>query len=95
MLRHRYHSPPLTYHINDCVDSDNGEHEFAELLEQKTKKDMMRERTMAESALTTARARSKKLFGLFEKLYEDNVDGKVTDEWFMLLSQSMKPSKRN
>ena len=34
-----------------------------------------------------ARARSQKLLGLFEKLYEDNVEGKITDEWFMRLSQ--------
>ena len=30
---------------------------------------------------------TQKLLGLFEKLYEDNVEGKVTDEWFMRLSQ--------
>ncbi|MBQ9773633.1 MAG: DUF4368 domain-containing protein, partial [Clostridia bacterium] len=62
------------------------EDDFAELLEQKTNKDMIRERTTAEGALSTARARSKKLLGLFQKLYEDNVEGKVTDEWFMQLS---------
>ncbi len=66
---------------------DHDESAFAELLEQKTNKDMIRERTTAEGALTTARARSKKLLGLFEKLYEDNVEGKVTDEWFIRLSQ--------
>ena len=60
---------------------------FAELLEKKTNNDMHRERTAAEGALATARARSQKLLGLFEKLYEDNVEGKVTDEWFMRLSQ--------
>ena len=66
---------------------ESAEDEFAELLEQKTNKDMIRERTTAEGALATAKARSKKLLGLFEKLYEDNVEGKVTDEWFMRLSQ--------
>ena len=66
---------------------DHDEDAFAELLEKKTNKDMHRERTAAEGALATARARSQKLLGLFEKLYEDNVEGKVTDEWFMRLSQ--------
>ncbi len=66
---------------------ESAEDDFAELLKQKTNKDMIRERTTAEGALTTAKARSKKLLGLFEKLYEDNVEGKVTDEWFMRLSQ--------
>ena len=65
---------------------ESAEDDFAELLEQKTNKDMIRERTTAEGALSTARARSKKLLGLFQKLYEDNVEGKVTDEWFMQLS---------
>ncbi|MBQ7778855.1 MAG: recombinase family protein [Clostridia bacterium] len=65
---------------------ESAEDDFAELLEQKTNKDMIRERTTAEGALSTARARSKKLLGLFGKLYEDNVEGKVTDEWFMQLS---------
>lgn len=37
--------------------------------------------------VSAAGARSQKLLGLFEKLYEDNVKGKVTDEWFMRLSQ--------
>jgi len=47
---------------------------------------MIRERKTAEVALSTAKARSKKILGLFEKLYEDNIEGKVTDEWFMCLS---------
>ena len=66
---------------------ESAEEAFAKLLEKKTNKDMHRERTAAEGALATARARSQKLLGLFEKLYEDNVEGKVTDEWFMRLSQ--------
>ena len=65
---------------------ESAEDDFAELLEQKTNKDMIREKTTAEGALATAKARSKKLIGLFQKLYEDNVEGKVTDEWFMQLS---------
>ena len=31
-------------------------------------------------------ARNNKVAELFEKLYEDNVEGKVTDEWFLHLS---------
>ena len=33
-----------------------------------------------------ATARNQKVAELYEKLYEDNVSGKVTDEWFMQLS---------
>ena len=56
------------------------------VVKTKSNKDMIREKTTAEGALATAKARSKKLIGLFQKLYEDNVEGKVTDEWFMQLS---------
>ena len=46
---------------------------------------MHRERTAAEGVGRLER--EKKLIGGFEKLIEDNVDCKVTDEWFMRLSQ--------
>ena len=48
---------------------ESAEDDFAELLEQKTNKDMVREKMTAEGALATAKARSKKLIGLFQKLY--------------------------
>ena len=69
---------------------ESAEEAFAELLD----KDMHRERTAAEGALATAIARSQKLLGLFEKLYEDNVEGKVTDEWFMRLSQKYENEQK-
>ena len=46
----------------------------------------MAERKALESALSVSEARSKELLRLYERLYEDNVNGKVTDEWFMRLS---------
>ncbi len=65
---------------------DHDEIAFAELLEDKSNKDAMAERKALESALSVADARSKELLRLYERLYEDNVNGKVTDEWFMRLS---------
>ena len=65
---------------------DHDEIAFAELLEDKSNNDAMAERKALESALTVAEARSKELLRLYERLYEDNVNGKVTDEWFMRLS---------
>ena len=65
---------------------DHDEIAFAELLEDKSNKDAMAERKVLESALSLAEARSKELLRLYERLYEDNVNGKVTDEWFMRLS---------
>ena len=65
---------------------DHDEIAFAELLENKSNNDAMAERKVLESALSVAEARSKELLRLYERLYEDNVNGKVTDEWFMRLS---------
>ena len=65
---------------------DHDEDAFAELLEHKTNKDSMAERKAAESALAAATARSRELLRLYERVYEDNVNGKVTDDWFMRLS---------
>ena len=65
---------------------DHDEIAFAELLEDKSNNDAMAERKVLESALLVAEARSKELLRLYERLYEDNVNGKVTDEWFMRLS---------
>ena len=65
---------------------DHDEIAFAELLEHKTNKDALAERKAAESALAAATARSQELLRLYERVYEDNVNGKVTDDWFMRLS---------
>jgi len=59
---------------------------FAELLVQKTNADMIAEKKYAEAELQRCIARNNKVAELFEKLYEDNVEGKVTDEWFLQLS---------
>jgi len=59
---------------------------FAELLAQKTNADMIAEKKYMESELQRCIARNSKVAELFEKLYEDNVEGKVTDEWFLQLS---------
>jgi len=65
---------------------DHDETAFAELLEHKSNKDSLAERKAAESALAAATARSQELLRLYERVYEDNVNGKVTDDWFMRLS---------
>ena len=59
---------------------------FAELLAQKTNADMIAEKEYMEAELQRCIARNNKVAELFEKLYEDNVEGKVTDEWFLQLS---------
>ena len=62
------------------------EEAFAELLAQKTNKGILKEQKYLEEELCKSIARNEKISGLYEKLYEDNASGKVTDEWFMQLS---------
>ena len=59
---------------------------FAELLAEKTDQDVASERKQLEAGLQRALSRSETVVRLYEKLYEDNATGKVTDEWFMQLS---------
>ena len=63
------------------------EEAFADLLAQKTQKDIINEQKALQGELQRCTARNQKVAELYEKLYEDNVSGKVTDEWFMQLSR--------
>lgn len=59
---------------------------FAELLAQKTMKEAKAEQKLMEDELQKALTRNETVARMYEKLYEDNVTGKVSDEWFMQLS---------
>ena len=59
---------------------------FAELLTRKTDKELLKEQKRCEEELQKAMARNDTISRLYEKLYEDNATGKVSDEWFMQLS---------
>lgn len=62
------------------------EERFADILAQKTNRDILSEKKTAEVELQRAITRNEAVMKLYEKLYEDNASGKVTDEWFMSLS---------
>ena len=70
--------------IADCLRAD--EDAFDELLAQKTNKDMLAEKKLIEDDLQKSVSRSETVLKLYEKVYEDNAAGKVTDEFFMQLS---------
>lgn len=55
---------------------------FAEILEKKTNKDLYDEKRFLDGELQKSIARQQTVASLYEKLYEDNATGKVTDEWF-------------
>ena len=59
---------------------------LAEILEKKTNKDFYDEKKHLEEQLQKAIVRQQTVASLYEKLYEDNATGKVTDEWFTHMS---------
>ncbi len=59
---------------------------FADMLAEKTNKDMIAEQKHLQEELQKAIVRNDTVLKLYEKVYEDNAMGKVTDEWFMQLS---------
>ena len=63
------------------------EAQFAKLMIGFTQKAMASERKQVQLELSKAKARDRELDTLFEKLYEDNVAGKITDERFARMSK--------
>jgi len=59
---------------------------FVEFLEAKMSKDARSTQKTLEASLQAATARNSDVTRLYQRLYEDNVNGKVTDEWFIQLS---------
>ena len=62
------------------------EERLALILERKSNKDLFEETRYLEGELQKALTRQQKVANLYEKLYEDNAEGKVTDEWFTHMS---------
>ena len=62
------------------------EERLALILERKSNKDLYEETRYLEGELQKALARQQKVANLYEKLYENNAEGKVTDEWFTHMS---------
>lgn len=77
----------LAYFLRD------DEEAFADLLAQKTNKDILAENKQIEADLQKSIVRNETVARLYEKLYEDNASGKVTDEWFMQLSHKYEAER--
>lgn len=58
------------------------EEEFVELVMNKSKSELAKTLRESKKALDKAQERSKKIDDIFKKLYEDNADGKISDERF-------------
>lgn len=63
------------------------EDDFLKAVMGSTQKTAESERKRKQKELSTARARDDELDGLFERIYEDNLSGKLSDERFSRMSQ--------
>ena len=66
---------------------------FAQLILWKNDEEREKDKKFLESELQKAIARSGTVSQLYEKLYEDNVIGKVSDEWFVELSHKYEKER--
>ena len=66
---------------------------FAQLLLRKNNEEREKDKKFLETELQKAIARSNMVSKLYEKLYEDNVIGKVSDEWFVELSHKYEKER--
>ncbi len=62
------------------------EEQFVKLLIQKNQQDVEVEKKMLQSKLATAQNRNDEVSRMYERVYEDNVNQKISDERFMQLS---------
>ena len=66
---------------------------LADLLAEKTNKNINDERKYLEGALQKATYRNEEVSRLYKTAYEKNVNGSITDEWFMELSHNYEVEK--
>ncbi len=70
------------------------EDEFVRLVTQKSKQETERNLRESKKELEAAKARVSKLDGIIQRLYEDNIEGKVSDERFAKLTDTYEAEQR-
>lgn len=70
------------------------EEEFVKLLIDKALRDMQSENQKREQELAAAVARNQEIDTLFDKMYEDNAGGKLSDDRFMQMSKRYDDEQR-
>ena len=66
---------------------------FIEILTKKTNGDIIKQQKHLEEEINKAVAKNDKVAERYENLYEDHADGKVTEEWFMHMSQKFETER--
>ena len=72
----------------------NDEAAFAEMLAQKTNQELPKERKRDKEELQKAIVRNATVSRLYEKVYEDNISGKISDERFSKMSVAYEAKQK-
>ena len=70
------------------------ENEFVQLITRQSEKELNRQLRDSNRELTQAETRTRKLDVIMQRLYEDNVDGKISDERFARMSQTYEDEQK-
>lgn len=70
------------------------EDEFVELVTKQSEKELNRQLRNSHKELEQATARITKLDTIIQKLYEDNIDGKISDERFMKMTETYEAEQQ-
>ena len=70
------------------------EAEFIELVTKQNEKELSRLMRDCSKELAQAKDRIKKLDGIMQRLYEDNIDGKISDERFARMSETYEAEQK-
>ncbi|MBQ9510620.1 MAG: recombinase family protein [Clostridia bacterium] len=74
-----------------CLSSN--EELFVKMLEDKKYKERVQKRKIVENGLSSAMARLDEVERLYERIYEDNANGKITDDWFFHMSSKYETER--
>ena len=66
---------------------------FVEILTNKTNGDILKRQKHLEDEINKAVSRNEKVAGMYEKLFEDHAEDKVSEEWFMHMSQKYEAER--
>lgn len=66
---------------------------FEEIIAKKTERNTAERKKHIETEMHKLKVRNEQLLSLFEKMYEDNISGKMSDDWFKQLSNKYAVEK--
>ena len=95
-IRNVVHEEIVLHDLNRVLSfASNHEKEFIELVTSSTQAELDKTARQAKREYESAMARINKLDSIIQKLYEDNLEGKISDERFQKMTESYELEQKN